>query len=109
MLQSLTAKNIFLTSYSNIKFKLPGAMFDQHYFSAQSKKHEIIFDALDSQFFYMAPEMILRSHRKIKSSANVWSFGVTLCEILSGRRLFWAKSLQEVIEKMVEFTGIPSQ
>jgi len=50
--------------------------------------------------FYMSPEQIEATH-EVDERTDIWSLGVTLCELVTGRVPFEADTLPEVYSRMV--------
>lgn len=70
--------------------------------------HDIILTEEVATRWYRAPEVLLGSHSYGKS-ADIWSMGCILAEILIGKPLFPGSSTLSQIEKIILFTGKPSK
>lgn len=58
--------------------------------------------------FYRAPEMILGCP-KYGKSVDIWSLGCVIAEMYLGCPLFLGKNSKDMIEKIVDFLGTPSE
>jgi mitogen-activated protein kinase 15 len=57
--------------------------------------------------WYRAPEILLGS-KKYSKSADVWSFGCLLGELLTGKPMFPGHSTLNQIERVLTWTGPPT-
>lgn len=58
--------------------------------------------------WYRAPEVLLGSQNYDKS-ADVWSIGCIMAEMLSGKPFFPGNSTLNQLERIVSFTGVPKK
>ena len=58
--------------------------------------------------WYRAPEVLLGSNSYDKS-ADIWSIGCILAEILTGKPIFPGNSTLNQLEKIMTFTGKPTK
>lgn len=65
---------------------------------------KILFSYIQSRY-YRAPEVVLGM--QYAKQIDVWSVGCMICELITGRPLFPARSEDELIEMMVEMLGLP--
>lgn len=57
--------------------------------------------------FYRAPEVVLGL--ETDTAIDIWSFGCVLYEMLMGIPLFYATDCYDLLSKMIELMGLPSQ
>ena len=89
--RDLKPANIMVVSGTNIKIADFGAAY------LKSSKHESI-GAIGSPY-YMSPEQVQR--RELDHHSDMFSLGVVLYELFTGRRPFTAQSLDELFAKIV--------
>ena len=65
---------------------------------------KILFSYIQSRY-YRAPEVVLGM--QYSKQIDVWSVGCMVCELVTGRPLFPARSEDELMEMMVEMLGLP--
>jgi len=58
--------------------------------------------------WYRSPEMLLGS-RHYDKPTDVWSIGCIIGELLMGKPIFPGNSTLHQLEKITEFTGVPSK
>lgn len=58
--------------------------------------------------WYRAPEILLAS-KNYSKTADIWSAGCVLAELIAGKVLFPGSSSLNQIEKILEFTGLPNK
>ncbi len=76
---------------------------------ASNKMHQTISGALKGKLLYMAPEQA-RGEKNIDSKADLYSVGVILFELLTGRKLFIDNSEMAILKKVQEGTIVkPSE
>lgn len=67
-------------------------------------------DAIDGNLFYVAPEQMGRMNRKVDYRADLYSFGVLLYEMLTGKLPFLGEDSLEIVHKhMTEVPPRPSE
>ena len=68
----------------------------------------IIQDYVVATRWYRAPEILLGSNHSSKS-ADMWSIGVILAELLLGKPAFPGSSTLNQLKKVLEYTGKPDK
>lgn len=67
-------------------------------------------DAIDGNLFYVAPEQMGRMNRKVDYRADLYSFGVLLYEMLTGKLPFSGEDSLEIVHKHMTETAVrPSE
>jgi mitogen-activated protein kinase 15 len=75
---------------------------------ADKYSQDIILTEEVATRWYRAPEVLLGSQTYGKS-ADIWSIGCILAEILIGKPLFPGTSTLNQLERIISFTGKPSR
>lgn len=57
--------------------------------------------------WYRSPEILL-GRKDYSKPTDMWSFGCILAEMIVGKPMFAGKSTLEQLEKVLEFTGLPT-
>ena len=75
---------------------------------ADKYSHDVVLTEEVATRWYRAPEVLLGSSSYGKS-ADIWSMGCILAEVLIGKPLFPGSSTLNQIEKIISFTGKPTK
>jgi len=94
----LKPENILLCSEQDLKIKVID-------FGSACKEGEIVYSYVQSRF-YRAPEVLLGA--KYGTQIDMWSLGCIACEIMLGLPIFPGHSEQNMIARIVEMLGYPS-
>jgi serine/threonine protein kinase len=113
LLVGLSPQNILVSKYCDVKLmslQMAIKLVDDTV-SLKVNEHRLIynFDNLpdSSAKFYLAPEVLLGGY-SVSRSADVWSFAVICCELLTHEPLFHGSSFLSQLELLVNFLGSPS-
>lgn len=114
LLVGLSPQNVLVSRYCNVKLmslRMAVKLVDDSV-SLKASEHRLIynFDHLPdaSAKFYLAPEVLLGGF-SVGRSADVWSFAVIVCELLTHQPLFHGSSFLSQLELLVNFLGSPSE
>ena len=113
LLVGLSPQNVLISKFCNVKLmslQMAVKLVDDSV-SLKSTEQRLIynFDNLpdSSTKFYLAPEVLLGGF-SVSKSADVWSFAVICCELLTNEPLFHGSSFLSQLELLVNFLGAPS-
>ena len=73
--------------------------------AALLKKSQVVQTEIMGSPYYMSPEQI--EDKELTLHSDMFSLGVTLYELLAGRRPFMADSLQELVQKILRQDPVP--
>lgn len=114
LLVGLSPQNVLVSRYCDVKLmslQMAVKLVDDSV-SLKVTEHRLIynFDHLpdSSAKFYLAPEVLLGGF-SVGRSADVWSFAVICCELLTHQPLFHGSSFLSQLELLVNFLGSPSE
>lgn len=114
LMVGLSPQNVLVSKYCNVKLmglQMAVKLVDDAV-SLKVTEHRLIynFDNLpdSSAKFYLAPEVLLGGF-SVTRSADVWSFAVIFCELLTHEPLFHGSSFLSQLELLVNFLGSPSE
>lgn len=114
LLVGLSPQNVLVSKFCNVKLmslQMAVKLVDDSV-NLKTTEHRLIynFDHLpdSSAKFYLAPEVLLGGS-SVSRSADVWSFAVISCELLTHEPLFHGSSFLSQLELLVNFLGSPSE
>ena len=114
LLVGLSPQNVLVSRYCNVKLmslQMAVKLVDDSV-SLKVTEHRLIYNwnhlPDSSAKFYLAPEVLLGGF-SVGRSADVWSFAVICCELLTHQPLFHGSSFLSQLELLVNFLGAPSE
>lgn len=114
LLLGLSPQNVLISRYCNAKLmslQMACKLVDESVnMKVQEERLIHNFDHLpdSSAKFYLAPEVLLGSY-SVSFPADIWSFSVLFCELLTHEPLFRGSSFLSQLELLVNFLGPPSE
>ena len=89
--------NIMVVSGTEVKIADFGAAF--------LKKSQVVQTAAMGSPYYMSPEQI--QGKELNTHSDMYSLGVVLYELLTGRRPFLAENIESLLKKILELEPLP--
>jgi len=89
--------NIMVASGTEVKIADFGAAF--------LKKSQVVQTAAMGSPYYMSPEQI--QGKELNTHSDMYSLGVVLYELLTGRRPFLAENIESLLKKILELEPLP--
>ena len=113
LLVGLSPQNVLISKFCNVKLmslQMAIKLVEQSV-SLKATEQRLIYNFNhlpdSSTKFYLAPEVLLGGY-SVSRAADVWSFAVICCELLTNEPLFHGSSFLSQLELLVNFLGPPS-